>query len=412
MRCTTALFCMQNKQSFNQRSEIIYMKFRWEIYFLTLISFMVGTAQFVIASILDKVAVSVGVPVSSAGQLITAFALASAFGVPLVVMVSAKFHQRKQLLLALSIILTGIVAIIALPGFGFLIMSQIILGIGVGVYTVTACAIAVKLAPLEQRGNAVGTVLMGLGASLVIGIPVCRMIAAAHDWKLIFWGIGIMILVGIIVSARAFPVTAGDAPIPLGRKLAFLKKPEILIALGVTFLTFFGYSAVNTYIAPLLPSVMPLNERGISGMLLALGIASVIGSKAGGFFADRQGIAPTLLGSMTMQSIALLALFFVAGSTIIPMPLLMLWTAAAWSFGTTQNLNLVSLAPESSGIMLSLNLSVVSLGSAAGAGIGGLAISGFSILSITWIGAISVALATCVSLPSIGLARFSAKSPR
>ncbi|GIM46180.1 hypothetical protein DNHGIG_17290 [Collibacillus ludicampi] len=45
----------------------------WKIYMLTLISFLVGTSQFVIVGILDKVAASVDVSVSAAGQLISVF---------------------------------------------------------------------------------------------------------------------------------------------------------------------------------------------------------------------------------------------------------------------------------------------------------------------------------------------------
>lgn len=53
-----------------------------KIYMLTVISFLVGTSQFVISGILDKVASSVGVSISAAGQLITVFALANAIGTP------------------------------------------------------------------------------------------------------------------------------------------------------------------------------------------------------------------------------------------------------------------------------------------------------------------------------------------
>jgi MFS transporter, DHA1 family, putative efflux transporter len=56
----------------------------WKIYMLTLISFFVGTSQFVISGILDQVASSVGVSVSAAGQLIAVFALANAIGTPAV----------------------------------------------------------------------------------------------------------------------------------------------------------------------------------------------------------------------------------------------------------------------------------------------------------------------------------------
>jgi MFS transporter, DHA1 family, putative efflux transporter len=119
----------------------------WKIYMLTLISFLVGTSQFVISGILDQVAASVGVSVSTAGQLIAAFALANAIGTPMVMVATAKMDQRKQLLTALAIIVLGIVSTIALPGFGFLIASRVVLGVGTGVFVVTAYAIAAKLAP-------------------------------------------------------------------------------------------------------------------------------------------------------------------------------------------------------------------------------------------------------------------------
>lgn len=44
-----------------------------KIYILAIISFLVGTSEYIIAGILDKVAVDVGVSVSVAGQLITVF---------------------------------------------------------------------------------------------------------------------------------------------------------------------------------------------------------------------------------------------------------------------------------------------------------------------------------------------------
>jgi len=71
---------------------------------------LVGPSQFVIAGILDRVAASVGVSVSAAGQLITVFSLTCAIGTPVVMVVTAMMDRRKQLLLALAILLLGIVS--------------------------------------------------------------------------------------------------------------------------------------------------------------------------------------------------------------------------------------------------------------------------------------------------------------
>lgn len=80
-----------------------------KIYLLTFISFLVGTSQFVIAGVLDKISDSLNITVSSAGQLITAFALASAIGTPILTLIVSRYSLKKQLLIALFIFIIGAV---------------------------------------------------------------------------------------------------------------------------------------------------------------------------------------------------------------------------------------------------------------------------------------------------------------
>ncbi|CAH0311788.1 Purine efflux pump PbuE [Peribacillus simplex] len=376
------------------------MKNTWKIYMLTLISFVVGTSQFVIVGTLDQVAASVDVSVATAGQLITVFALGNAIGTPLVMAATSKMDQRKQLLLALAIILLGVIGVITLPGFGLLMVSRVLLGVGTGVFVVTAYGIAAKLAAPGRQGGAMANIAMGYSSSLVFGVPLGRMIASSYDWRGIFWGIGLFSLVAIFAVARTIPVMEGEESVSLGKRLALLKNPRIALTLGVTFFVFISYSMLNTYITPFLTAVMPTMKGKLSIILLAMGIASLIGSKVGGLLADRIGIVRTLVGSMVVHIISLLLLSTVSGFGwgMVTLPLLMIWEIAAWTFGPTQNFNLVSLTPEASGIVLSLNSSFVQLGFAAGAGIGGIVAGRSSILEISWVEATSVVIALLIGV--------------
>jgi MFS transporter, DHA1 family, putative efflux transporter len=377
---------------------------------LTLISFMVGTSQFVISGILDQVAASVEVSVSVAGQLITVYALATAIGTPIFMVAIANTDRRKQLLLALGIILLGVFLTLAFPGFGFLMISRAILGVGSGVFVVTAYSVAAKMAPPGRQAGAMSNIALGFSSSLVLGVPIGRVIASAYDWKVIFWGIGFFTLLGIFAVARLIPSMEGETPIPLGKQLSLLKNSKVVYALGVTLFVFIGYSVVNTYSIPFLTSVISISEEGVSIILFALGIASLLGSKLGDFLADRLGTARTLVGSMLIQAISLALVPAVSDSAVIVISLLMLWAIAAWTFGPTQSFNLLSLAPEASGIMLSLNSSFVQLGFAAGAGIGGILVDGSPILGICWIGAFAVVVAFFINVASLGLTRTFSKS--
>lgn len=372
----------------------------WKIYMLAVISFLVGTSEFIIAGILDKVADDAGVTVSAAGQLITVFSLAYAFGTPILMAATARMERRKLLIYALAVFAAGNAIAVLLPGFGFLIASRIVLALSTGVFVVTALTVAAKLAPPERQGSAIATLVMGFSTALIIGVPIGRVAAAAYDWKFIFAGIGLLGLVAILLILFTIPRTDGEEPVPIGKQLALLKQPKIVVALLVTFFWIGGYSIANTYLSPFLLQVSGLSEQGVSAGLFAFGIASLIGSKLGGFSTDKWGAPRTLVTGMLIHAVALISLSLAGQSAAFVFPLLMLWSFSAWSSGPTQQYNLISLAPEASGIMLSLNSSMLQLGMAAGAGLGGVVVEQLSLSSITWIGASGVTIAAVTAAAS------------
>ncbi|OYD06971.1 MFS transporter [Paludifilum halophilum] len=368
----------------------------WKIYILTLTSFLVGTSQFVISGILDQIAVSLDVSVASAGQLITVFALGNAIGTPILIAATAKSNQRKQLLLSLSIILISLLLTVLYNSFGLLILARIIMGMGTGVFVVTAYNLSSKLAKPGKEIGAMANIAMGYNASLVLGVPIGRVIASAYHWHIIFWMIGLLAIVATIVIFKFIPSVKGEEVIPLRKQLSLLKDSRIVIALSITLFTFLGYSVLNSYIAPFLGSVT--DEKYISAILFIIGIASLAGSKLGGFTADHYGKDKTLLSSLILQSIALIGLFLVMNSTIFIVIMLAFWSVVFMMFGPTQNYNLISLAPQAASIMLSLNSSFVQIGFALGSGLGGIAVNLADIHSIIWVALLSTCVAAMTGL--------------
>ncbi|SFE82896.1 MFS transporter, DHA1 family, purine base/nucleoside efflux pump [Paenibacillus algorifonticola] len=365
----------------------------WKIYLLALISFLVGTSEYVIAGILDKIAEDIGVSVSAAGQLITFFSLTYALGTPILMAMTGRIERRKLLMYAMVVFVLGNLLAIALPGFGYFIAARIIMALGAGVVVVTSLTLATKMAPPGKQASALATVVTGFTAALIIGIPIGRMVAASYNWKSVFGGIGVLGLLAIIIIAFAIPRYDGESSVPLREQLALLKTPKIAAALGVTFLWIAGYSIPYTYISPYLLQVTSMSENTLSIALFGFGVASLIGSKLGGYSTDKWGVKRTLMGGMLVHAAALLLISFSASSSAIVFLLLMLWSFAAWSSGPTQQYNLLTLAPGASSIMLSLNTSVLQLAMAVGASAGGLIVAKVSLPSITWIGAFGVLLA-------------------
>ncbi|MEK3951163.1 MFS transporter [Paenibacillus sp. FSL H7-0703] len=369
------------------------MQSTWKVYILAIVSFLVGTSEYIISGILDQIATTMGITVSAAGQLITVFSLAYAIGTPILMAVTAKWDRRKLLLSSLGLFAVANVLSFILPGFGMFIAARILMALGAGMVVVTALSIAAKIAPAGKQASSIATITMGFTASLIIGVPLGRMISSAYGWKTVFLGIALTGIIALIVISMTIPRLKGDRPVPLLQQFALLKKPEVALGLGITFFWLGGYSLAYTYISPYLLNVSGVGEDMLSSVLLAFGIASLIGSKIGGYSADKKGIPFTLLGGMVLHGISLLLLPFAAHSLIAVFALLILWSFAAWTTGPTQQYNLVTLVPESSGVMLSLNQSTMQLAMAAGAGIGGVVVGQVSLASITWFGAAGVVIA-------------------
>ncbi|MEN0658467.1 MFS transporter [Caldifermentibacillus hisashii] len=377
-----------------------------KIYILAIVSFLVGTSEYIISGILDTIADSLEITLAAAGQLTTIFSLVYAIFTPILMGITSSIDRRKLMIFSLGLFVIGNILAFILPGYGLFVVARIVMALGAGMVVVTALTIAAKIAPEGKQGSAIATVVMGFTASLIIGVPLGRIISSLLGWKFIFGGIALLGILAMIIIRASIPLIKGDKPVRLVKQLALLKKRRVTIGLAITFFWLGGYSIAYTYLSPYLLNVSGIEEKLLSGVLLIFGIASLFGSKFGGFSTDRWGVQKTLLGGMSLHVIMLILLSLVTNSYISVLIILVLWSFAAWSSGPTQQYNLATIEPESSGILLGLNQSVMQLAMAAGAGIGGVFVEKVSLSSVTWIGALGVTIAIGVAL-TLSRARLS-----
>ncbi|MFD2615595.1 MFS transporter [Paenibacillus gansuensis] len=377
----------------------------WKIFMLAAVSFLVGTSEFIIGGILDIISKDVNVSIAAAGQLITVYSLSYAFITPILVVLTARIERRKVMIFSLGAFVIGNVIAVAASGFIPLMVSRIILASSTGLFVVVSLTVATSLAKPGKQASAIATLVMGFSFALIIGLPLGRVIAASFDWNLIFVGLGALGVLAMIIIHLAIPRTGGEEPVPLKRQLSLLSDRKIVVALSISFFWIFGYSMAYTYISPFLLTITGMNEREVSIALFAFGLASLIGSKLGGYGTDKWGVSRTLVGGMILHTLALVLLSLGAHSTVIVFPVLLLWAFSTWSTGPTQQYNLMKLSPNASGIVLSLNSSVIHLAFASGAGIGGIVVERISLASVSWLGASGVFVATVIAATTMGMAK-------
>ncbi|WP_413379301.1 MFS transporter [Paenibacillus taichungensis] len=375
--------------------------YKWIIYLLALGATVVGTAESIITGILDMVAADINVTIGLAGQLVAMYSIAYAVGTPILIAITSKIDRKKLLFIALLIFIIGNVIAVLSPNFIILMISRAILGVSAGVFAVVALGIAAQIAPPEKRGSAIATILMGTSLALVVGLPLGTLIGEYMGWRWIFAILGIITIIPIIAIVKAIPKMSGQETIPLSKQLAILKDFKVISGLLASLFFITGYSVVSTYLAPLLRENAGLNSNTISLVLLGMGLMAVVGARVGGYGADKWGIAPTLIVSLLIHVIALFFLPFAAVTFVGAMFILALWMLGAWTTAPAQQFYLVTMAPKSTEIILSLNSSAFHLGVALGAALGGVVVERLTLSSIGWVGGLVVILATVFAVISI-----------
>jgi len=94
------------------------------------INLIIGTGAFVIAGILESVAVSLSVSVPAAGQAVTAYAIATAVLAPLVLVATGHWRRKRAMQLALTLFTLGNLLCAVAPDLTVLLLGRVLMGLG------------------------------------------------------------------------------------------------------------------------------------------------------------------------------------------------------------------------------------------------------------------------------------------
>ena len=110
-------------------------------------TFAIGTDAFVIGGVLPAVARSPGVSTSSAGLLVTAFAVAYALGAPILAVVGARLARRTPLVSALAVFVAAHVLAAVAPSYALVLIARVLAALAAAAFVPAASAVASSLAP-------------------------------------------------------------------------------------------------------------------------------------------------------------------------------------------------------------------------------------------------------------------------
>lgn len=370
------------------------------VYFLMIISFVIGMVELIISGILDLIANDLNVSLGEAGYLITVFSLIFAVASPILLLMTAKIERKKLTLVSLFIFLMGNLVTLFATDYNIVFLGRIISAISGALLIILCLVMAPSLVEPKYRGRAIGTVSMGVSGSLVLGVPLGLVLGNLFNWRAPFLLISILTVLAIIGVYFFMDRVEPKPSTPLKTQLATLKSKKISFAHLTTFLYMTGHTILYAYLKPYLQETTLLGATFISVVYFLFGVAAVSGGGLGGTMSDLFGSKRTIILSIIGLGGTLFLLPFTTEFVLLLLIGLMVWGMLSWVISPAMQAYLIESSPETGDIQQSLSNSSLHLGIAFGSFIGGIIIEKGSVMLNPTVGSILVLLSLITAILS------------
>lgn len=359
------------------------------IFILAVGVFGIINTEMGIIGILPSLASYFDVSVSTAGLLVSLFALAIAFAGPTMPLIFSSMNRKHVMILVLSIFIIGNVISVFTTQFSVALIARVIPAFFHPLYVAMALSVAGSSVSEQEAPKAISKVFIGVSAGMVLGVPIVSFIAEVISIQAAMSFFAIVNIFSLIATIYFVP------SIPVTEKLTYGSQLKILTT-GITWISILAVLFINaaifgvySYLAEYLGTVTNMSSNLISVMLLIYGIANIVGNIiAGKLLADKPIV------TVTAFPIALIALYLIfyplAEMTITTAIIILFWGILA---GIGANINqywIMSAAPQAPDFANGLFLTSVNLGTTIGTSISGIIITSIGTQEILFVGVIAL----------------------
>ncbi|KNB70308.1 MFS transporter [Brevibacillus reuszeri] len=373
---------------------------------LFLLTFVLGTSEFVIVGLLSEMATDLQIAISTAGALVSAFALAFAIGTPILTALFSQFSKYPLMLTLILIFIAGNILTALSGSYALLLVSRIVTAVVTGVLIALAMAVASETVSAEYRGMAISTIFTGFTIASVIGVPLGTTIGQWAGWQMAFWFTTILGVVSFIASSATIPKGLKGTKSSLLNQIRLVTNLRMILAFFIPALSIGATYTVYTYLTPLLQQVLYIQDQYVSLVFLLYGVVSVFSTLIGGKIAKRNGLGK--LRFIFLIQACILASFYVSTSSIV-MGLLSISCMALviYMLSSTMQLYFIDLAdkyfPSARDLASSLTPVSVNIGIAIGSALGGFVTTKMNLIDVSLMGGSVAILASLLTFISYHL---------
>lgn len=355
------------------------------LYLFAVCNLVIGSGAFVLGGILVPLSTSLDVSLAAAGQVMTAYAISTAVLAPLLIIATARWPRKRAIQLALALFTTGCLVCALSGSLTMLLLGRVLMGAG-AMFTAAASALAVSLVTPALRGRALSITFLGMSISYAVGVPVGAWLGFEYGWRVPVWLSAGASLAALLAASWLVPAKLASAGASFAGFGAAARQGAVLRTWLRTLLYFVAIFSVFAYIGPVLQALNTMSSTQLSVTLAVFGIAGVAGTVSGGWANDRFGSLPTMRVQLSVLVATMAVLPLTRGHLYATMATLVIWGIAGFGVMTPQQSRLAGMAPAQAPLLLSLNGSMLYVGTALGAVISGSLLGYIDLSQLGWVG--------------------------
>lgn len=352
------------------------------LYLFALCNLVIGSGAFVLGGILVPLSESLHISLAAAGQAMTAYAVSTALLAPVLIIATARWPRKRAVQLALALFAAGCLVCALSGNLVMLLLGRVLMGAG-AMFSAAASALAVSLVAPALRGRALSITFLGMSISYAVGVPVGAWLGFEYGWRVPVW---LSAGASLVAASWLLPANMASAGANFSGFGAAARQPAVLRTWLRTLLYFVAIFSVFAYIGPVLQALNTMSSTQLSLTLAVFGLAGVAGTLSGGWANDRFGSLPTMRVQLAVLVATMAVLPLTRGHLYATMATLVVWGIAGFGVMSPQQSRLAGMAPAQAPLLLSLNGSMLYVGTALGAVISGAMLDHLHLSQLGWVG--------------------------
>ncbi|MFJ9739102.1 MFS transporter [Streptomyces sp. NPDC101166] len=344
------------------------------VWLLGAVAFIMGTSEFIVSGLLPQISGALDVSVSSAGALITAFAVGMMIGAPVMSVATRRLPRRSALVAALLVFAAGHVVGALSSNLGLALAGRFAAALGNGTFWAVGAVVATAAAGPAASTRAMGVMVGGITLANIVGVPLGTAAGQLSGWQAPFWMLAALAVVAAAVIARRIPADTTRADTSLRAEATALRHPRLWLVYLAIALIQAGLMAAYSYVAPLLTDRAHLATALVPLALLGYGVGALAGTTIGGRLGDRQPYA-TLIPATALTAAFLGAITLWATNSVVAVLLVVLLGTAGFANNPVVVGEVVRIAGAGRSLPMALATSAFQVGIAMGSWLGGVALT-------------------------------------